>query len=69
GYCPEPASWAAVASALDRAELDRPYGFTSEFVFRRCPDCLNLNLVKDHDFVCCLCGEELPRAWNVAPPD
>lgn len=67
GYCPDPACWPSVASALDRAEFDRPDGFTVEFVFRRCPDCYNINVVKDEDFTCCLCGAELPRVWNVDP--
>jgi hypothetical protein len=67
GYCPDRSCWSAVASALDRAGLDRPDGFTAEFVFRRCPSCFYLNVVKDEDFVCCLCGEDLPEVWNVDP--
>jgi hypothetical protein len=34
-------------------------------VFRRCPDDFYLNVVKDEDLVCCLCGEDLPDFWNV----
>jgi hypothetical protein len=64
GYCPDPASWSAVASALDRAGLRRPDGFTSAFVFRRCPSCRGTNIVKDEDFVCSVCGRELPANWN-----
>jgi hypothetical protein len=67
GYCPDLSCWSAIASALDRAGLQRPDGFTSEFVFRRCPDCFYLNVVKEEDFVCCLCGEDLPDVWNVDP--
>lgn len=37
GYCPDTASWPAVAAALDRAGLAHPGGFTDVFVFRHCP--------------------------------
>ncbi|MEV6929037.1 hypothetical protein AB0M46_31725 [Dactylosporangium sp. NPDC051485] len=65
GYCPDPPCWPALAAALQQAGLDHPGGFTSEFVFRRCPDCAQLNVVKDGDFACCLCGSDLPQVWNV----
>lgn len=64
GYCPDPESWPAVAAALDRAALPHPGGFTGPVVFRSCPRCRERNLVKDGDFVCAVCGAELPRAWN-----
>ena len=64
GYCPEPASWTAVARALDDAGIAHPGGFTCEVTFRRCPKCGERNLVKDDWFECALCSEELPRAWN-----
>jgi hypothetical protein len=65
GYCPDPSSWPAVAAALDRAGLARPDRFTSEYAFRRCPACGALNLVKDGDFSCGVCGADLPGHWNV----
>ncbi|MFC3504651.1 hypothetical protein ACFOOK_27300 [Micromonospora krabiensis] len=61
GYCPDPASWTAVADALDRAGVDRPDGFTAAVVFRRCLDCGERNVVRDDDYVCALCGAELPE--------
>jgi hypothetical protein len=64
GYCPEPESWPAVADALDRVPLRHPGRFSSEFVFRRCPDCGQRNVVKEGDFTCSLCGAELPEGWN-----
>jgi hypothetical protein len=67
GYCPEITSWAAVAHALDEVELGRPSGFTHEVVFRRCPDCQELNIVREDDFVCVFCGSDLPAVWNVDP--
>jgi hypothetical protein len=69
GYCPDTDCWPAVASALDRAGLARPDGFTTGFVFRRCEFCFYLNVVKDEDFTCCLCGEDLPPMWNVDPDE
>ncbi len=66
GYCPEPESWPAVASALDRAGIPHPGRFTYEAIFRRCPKCSERNLVKDEWFVCALCEADLPRAWNFA---
>ncbi|SBT52451.1 hypothetical protein GA0070611_5642 [Micromonospora auratinigra] len=68
GYCPEPSCWPAVAEALDRAGLDRPGGFTAEFVFRCCPRCAELNVVKEAVFVCAMCGDDLPASWNLGAP-
>ncbi|MFC6018636.1 hypothetical protein ACFP2T_20810 [Plantactinospora solaniradicis] len=65
GYCPDLDSWPAVAAALDRAGLAHPDGFTAGFVFRRCPDCHQCNVVRDDDFVCALCGADLPERWNL----
>lgn len=67
GYCPDTTCWAAVALALGRAGLPAPQGFTFEVVFRRCPRCRELNLVKEGWFVCAFCDADLPTAWNVAP--
>ena len=64
GYCPEPESWPAVASALERAGLPHPGRFTQEVVFRRCPRCGERNVVKDGWFVCGACGADLPAGWN-----
>ncbi|WP_406497643.1 hypothetical protein OG936_25205 [Streptomyces sp. NBC_00846] len=65
GYCPDASSWPAVADALDRAGIVRPLGFTHEVVFRRCPSCQQLNIVREEDFVCVFCDEALPLEWNV----
>lgn len=65
GYCPDVSSWPAVAEALDRAGIVRPSGFTHEVVFRRCPSCRQLNIVREEDFVCVFCDEVLPQEWNV----
>ena len=64
GYCPEPESWPAVASALDAAGIAHPGRFTFEVVFRRCTKCRERNLVKDDWFECAMCGSALPREWN-----
>jgi hypothetical protein len=57
GYCPEPASWPAVAAALDRLGVQHPGEFTSVFSFRVCGSCGQLNVVKDP--WCAACG----AAW------
>ncbi len=67
GYCPDLDCWPAVASALDGAGIGRPDGFTHAFVFRRCEQCSQHNVVRDGDFICALCGGELPELWNVDP--
>ncbi|TDC89667.1 hypothetical protein [Actinomadura sp. 7K507] len=59
GYCPDPDSWPAVADALDHARIQRPDGFTTTFVFRHCPECGELNVVKDEHYVCVFCDVEL----------
>lgn len=68
GYCPDISSWPAVAKALDRIRIHRPPGFTHEVVFRRCHSCRELNIVREEDFVCVFCGEDLPQEWNVGGP-
>jgi hypothetical protein len=64
GYCPEPESWPAVASALDRIGVPHPGRFTQEIVFRRCAACGQRNIVKEDWFVCGVCGADLPQKWN-----
>lgn len=64
GYCPEPGSWPSVAAALDRIGVPHPGRFTEEFTFRRCPRCGERNVVRDGEFVCAICGADLPLAWN-----
>nr|WSW69942.1 hypothetical protein OG461_29160 [Streptomyces sp. NBC_00995] len=68
GYCPDVGSWPAVAEALDRIGIHRPPGFTHEVVFRRCRSCRALGIVREGDFVCVLCGGDLPREWNAGEP-
>jgi hypothetical protein len=58
-------SWDAVAEALDRIGLPRPRAFTHEVVFRRCPGCAELNIVKEGYFVCAFCEGDLPDEWNL----
>jgi hypothetical protein len=65
GYCPEPACWPSVATALCRAHLSAPDGFTKAFEFRRCNHCNNVTLIKDAIFECGMCGSMLPVAYNV----
>ncbi|MGW4894028.1 hypothetical protein ACWEQL_17420 [Kitasatospora sp. NPDC004240] len=67
GYCPDLASWPAVALALDRAGLGHPGGFTHEMVFRRCTVCEGHNIVREGHFVCVFCDADLPAEWNVDP--
>lgn len=65
GYCPDPTSWSAVVAALDRAGIAHLGGFTHEVVFRRCPECDEINIVREGDFVCVFCESPLPGHWNV----
>ncbi|MFD8884852.1 hypothetical protein ACFV0H_20350 [Streptomyces erythrochromogenes] len=65
GYCPDVVSWAAVADALDAAGIGHPGGYTHEVVFRRCPACRELGIVREDDFVCVFCDGPLPSRWNV----
>jgi len=64
GYCPEPACWSAVATALDGAGIPHPAGFTTAFQFRRCDGCGSTNLIKDDVFECSVCGGALSGDWN-----
>ncbi len=64
GYCPEPESWPVVGNALDRLGVVHPGRFTTEVIFRLCPECGERNVAKDGWFACQVCGGELPRVWN-----
>ncbi|RZU76575.1 hypothetical protein EV384_5240 [Micromonospora kangleipakensis] len=64
GYCPDPDSWPAVAGALDHVGVRHPGNFTDKVVFRRCPTCIERNIVRDDDFTCALCNSALPARWN-----
>jgi hypothetical protein len=65
GYCPEPESWLQVAAALDAIPLAHPERFTAPYIFRRCPVCAQINLVKEGYFACAVCGADLPERWNL----
>lgn len=64
GFCPEPKSWLQVAKSLDRIPIPHPGKFTVEFIFRRCPACGQINLVKNQLLFCNVCGIDLPTIWN-----
>jgi len=64
GYCPEPEIFAALAAALARAGLRGPSRFSPEVIFRRCPGCGQINVVKERWYFCALCDAELPPVWN-----
>jgi hypothetical protein len=65
GFCPESSSWLAVFRALEGKGVEFPDGFEPAFEFRRCRSCCNLALVKDEDYTCVACGNELPEQWNL----
>jgi hypothetical protein len=65
GYCPEPESRPAVAAALETIGIARPDAYTQEFVFRRCTQCGQLNIVKDDWIYCGACDAALPSTWNI----
>ena len=69
GYCPDLDSWPAVAAALARIGLEHPGDFTHKIVFRRCPGCGQLNIVREGDFACAVCGCTLPDHWNICPAE
>jgi hypothetical protein len=61
GYCPEIESWEYVKIALDKIPIDRPSFFTTEFIFRRCCSCSQINIIKDDVFICSVCNSILPH--------
>ncbi len=65
GYCPEPESWPQVAAALHAIPMEHPGQFTAMYIFRRCPGCDQINLVKGGYFACAVCGTDLPEYWNL----
>lgn len=65
GYCPEPESWQHVRRSLDPIFSSLPDTFTIEFIFRRCPVCNMITIVKNDWFYCYLCKSELPKIYNI----
>ena len=61
GYCPGPESWPAVAAALAQAGMTAPDCFTHVVIFRRCPSCGQINIVRDEHYICAVCDFELSR--------
>lgn len=61
GYCPSPKSWKDVMSVLDKLETEYPEYWTTEFIFRVCEKCNNINIVKENYFVCLICDNDLPE--------
>ncbi|MGI4787763.1 MAG: hypothetical protein ACRYFS_02820 [Janthinobacterium lividum] len=66
GYCPEPESWPVVDLVLNKAGIEHPNNFTRAFIFRLCDNCGQINVVKEYDFTCAVCGNELNQKWNFA---
>ena len=64
GYCPEPSCFEEVARALYESGLVPPKRFSHAFVFRRCPNCEGIVLIKEDAFECAECEVDLPREWN-----
>lgn len=64
GYCPEIESWKYVEIVLNKIHIDHPSCFTTEFTFRRCYSCSQINIVKDHLFICSVCNSNLSHEWN-----
>ena len=63
GYCPKPESWPCVETALKNAGLEPPEDFDVRCEFRRC-SCGQINIVKNSEYDCAVCGSELPHEWN-----
>jgi hypothetical protein len=66
GYCPEPASFAALARALGAMGVAAPEGYDLACEWRRCAVCAQINLVKDAVLTCGACDAALPEVWNFA---
>jgi len=64
GYCPDLDSWSAVETALDKAGIPHPDGFTHPIVFRRCEACGERNVVRDGDYACAARETPQPTQWN-----
>jgi RNA polymerase subunit RPABC4/transcription elongation factor Spt4 len=64
GYCPQITSWQYVENTLDLIPIAHPAHFTTEFTFRRCDNCSQINIVKDNLFICSVCNAILSDEWN-----
>lgn len=61
GYCPPVTSWNCVEKVLHKIDIEFPKFFTTEFVFRKCKKCENINVIKDDFFICINCEDELEK--------
>ena len=61
GYCPNPGSWSHIETTLTTIGIPYPSGWTLACIFRRCPKCQSLNIVKDEVYRCLVCDADLPR--------
>ena len=61
GYCPAPKSWKNIDRVLSKVGIEYPEYLTTEFVFRICEKCKNINIVKDNYYVCLICNADLPE--------
>lgn len=57
GYCPAP-EYAVLAAVLDRLQVSHPGAFEPACEFRHCA-CGQINVIKDGDLVCAVCGQQL----------
>jgi hypothetical protein len=72
GYCPDLVSWTALEEALDRAGIAPPRWLYRAGCVSRLPEPrppgrrgATQNVVRDDDFVCAVCGSQLPLHWNL----
>ena len=66
GYCPDLTCIDAVHASLHETGWRLPDRFDPASEFRRC-NCNQIVIVKDGDFSCPVCGDELSRSYNVRP--
>lgn len=65
GFCPPVTTWESVKNLLDQMKVGHPDSFDPACEFRRCEGCGQRQIVKDADFSCSFCGQDLPPVWNI----
>lgn len=62
GYCPAP-DYQVLQIVLDRLGINHPGQFEPACEFRQCSNCGQINLIKEDDYTCAVCGNELSSKW------
>ncbi len=66
GYCPGVESWSVLEWILPRLGIEYPDYYSLALIFRICPRCHQINIIKENLYECAVCDAALERAMSFA---